>query len=114
MKHNRVTRIALMLGVGLLALSLFAGVALAAGGAQDQVRDRTNLQLCDGSCQATSCESATCAQARTQTKAQDKTQTRSQLKDGTCTNVSGTATGTSSQARDRTKSKARDGSCKSK
>ena len=114
MKRSRVTRIALMLGVSLLALSLFAGVALAAGGAKDQVRDRTKSQLCDGSCRTTSARSATGVHAGTQTKAQDKTQTRSQLRDGTCPNVSGNAIGTRSQARDRTRSKACDGNCKTK
>ena len=84
MKRNRVKRIALILGVGLLTLALLAGVAIAAGGDQDQVRDRTKLQLCDGSCKVASAESATGVQAGTQTKAQDKTQTRSQLCDGSC------------------------------
>jgi hypothetical protein len=81
MKRNRVTRIAIILGVSLLTLALLAGVALAAGGAQGRVRDRTKSQLCDGSCKVASAGSAA---GGTQTKAQDKTQTRSQVCDGSC------------------------------
>lgn len=114
MKHSRITRIALVLGVSLLALSLFAGVALAAGGAKNQGQDRTKSQVCDGSCKATNAGSANGVQARTQTKAQDKTQTRSQLRDGTCPSASCAATGTKSQTRDQTRSKVCDGSCKTK
>jgi hypothetical protein len=112
MKRKRVTRIALILGVSLLALSLFAGVALAAGGAKNQVRDRTKSQLCDGRCRAPSAGTTNGVQARTQSKA--KTQTRSQLRDGTCPNASGTATVTKTQARDRARSRMCDGSCKTK
>jgi len=114
MKRKRLTRIAFVLGVSLLALSLFAGVALAAGGTLDRVRDKTKLRLCDGSCRLTSAESATAFQAGTGVKAQEKTRTRSQLRDGTCLNVSGTATETKTQARDQARSKTCDESCKTR
>jgi hypothetical protein len=124
MKRRFKTKIALALGVSVLAVALLAGLALAAtSGTRDQVKDRTKQKLQDGSCQTVAAQgtgNGVCSgtQAKTQTRDQSKTQNKTQLCDGSCTNASGTQTPAQVRTRDQSKTQNKtqlcDGSCNAK